>query len=79
MNRIPEPYILASRADLTVSHIIHRNGHTILCSGAMAKDWTPAMPDDKPVCSRCLAALEDREYRSRWVRDGGGSGMGRTG
>jgi len=44
-----------------------------LC-GADAADW--AEPGDKPVCGVCMAEAEDREYRSRWVRDGGGSGMG---
>jgi len=58
VNTLPEPYILVTRADLTLAHVVHRNGSTCLCVGAKFEE------------------VEDREYRSRWVRDGGGSGMG---
>jgi len=76
MNTLPEPYILVTRADLTLAHVVHRNGSTCLCVGAKFEDWVKVEAGEKPLCKICMQEVEDREYRSRWVRDGGGSGMG---
>ena len=69
------PYALCSRPDLRHTHIRHHASDQSLC-GAAVSDWRIAEPGEKPACKICLETLEDREYRSRWVRDGGGSGMG---
>lgn len=77
MTTITEPYTLTSRPDLNMAHIRHRNGSALLCSGAAATDWQTVEAGQKPLCKRCVENLEDREYRSRWIREGGQSGMGR--
>lgn len=76
MTTIPEPYVLATRDDLARNHLCHRNGKAIICFGAVADDWKPGVYGEKPICKSCMEQIEDREYRARWVRDGGGSGMG---
>lgn len=65
MNTIPEPYILVSRADLSLSHITHRNGSRCLCVSASAEDWVKVQAVSKPICRACLQALPDWAYRDR--------------